>query len=1327
MKSIKILFFMLFLVMGGLSVSIFSLKQLNAELHEKTQSLQAELTSFYRLSMELKGSSDHLTKFARAYGQTGDPKWKELFNLVLDVRNGKVPIPKGNQYEYWDLIAMDSEAPKLNESFQGPTLVERLKSSGIEALEFNELNNALALSNQLVELEVKAFNAIEGKIKTENGKWAEGGDQNLELARDLLYGETYFSEKAKIMAAVASAHNAILQRLNTEITINENKVKTNETTSLVLFICLITAIVVSFFLLWRLYISPLSKLSQTVVEKVENKDFSFTLTQNAYGDLQYFIDSLNVVFHHISEQLSNNTLVKDFNIVLRNNESTSLLCDRVTHFLMQHFPVEMVGIYIFENEALTRISGVGYGESQNVVISDESSTLMGVTRSKESMVIKELDGAFVVPYNGGQLSLNEMYYLPLVVKEKVIAVMEIGVVRQLGDIHFNWLNRMLSDLSISIQLSRNLELQRNAEQKVLEQSQLNQEILNATPNPMYCLSNLGEFITINSQFRALVGLGDEQILGSTPAQIFGESASIFQQQHSLLFQKEHNVNYEVQFTTGGQQMEMLVYEASFLNSEGKVNGIVGILLDQTERKIMEKELVEAKETADAMSQAKGEFLANISHEIRTPMNAIMGMAHLALNTQLDDVQEKYVTRINESAKNLLGIINDILDFSKIEAGKLEIEHIDFCLDDVLENVVSIVSVKAQEKNLELVLDVDPKMPINLIGDPLRLGQVIVNLCGNAVKFTHEGEIIVRVSADKLDEKEAIIRFTVSDTGEGIAQDKLEKLFEAFTQADASTTRKHGGTGLGLNISKQLVELMGGELSVTSQVARGSNFIFTIRCGLQSAKMRDISEPLKPIHERTALVVDDNDTARGIMENLLGAMDFQVTSVTNGYDALDRLKTESFSMMFADWNMPGMNGVELLKRIPKEGHLLSMKRFLVTAYGREVGIDEDTAPLIDGFILKPVNPSTLLDAIMDAYGIEAKNLVKRSKTSIQTPNLSSKRILLVEDNEINQEVAIGLLESTKAEITIADNGQIALDKLASGSFDIVLMDMQMPVMDGVTAAKEARKKGVSIPIVAMTANAMAQDIETCMNAGMDDHVTKPIDVARLYSVLSQYLSVTNLPEETKKSSSSKEKIEEKTTMEEPESSVTSSIWGVDLEHTPTEIGLSEDRYLKLLDKMLSNTAKDLHEFKIKSEERDWEWMERFAHTIRGSAGNLRIQNLVEVAEKMEDSAQKHEPVSQQMVSSMQEHIEHIQSDLNKYQGVVNTGKEVVTEQGKITEILDNLKESIEGYDADAVKYVEQLIESMPENREALKALSDAIESFDFEMASILLESFQSQNH
>nr|MDT0253146.1 ATP-binding protein [Endozoicomonas sp.] len=915
MRSIHTLFTLLFSAMGICAVAMFTVTLKVADLRQESRQYQNQLYQYYRLSHELKQSSDHLTKFARAYSVTGDPYWVELFNHVLHVRNGQSSIPKGNDYEYWDVVSSESTLFTGHNDLASKPLFDRIRRSGIAPVEFLELKNALMLSDELVLLEREALMAVKGFKKGEDGEFTDLSSPDLEHARSLLYGKKYFSEKAKIMSAIGASHTAIVERIEAQIGVVSKKEARYAMVSSVLVATLLSIIILSFILLWRLYIGPLSQMLKTVVSHVNRQDYAFTLTQKAYAELQQFIDSLNIVFHHIAEQLSHNTLDKDFNIVMRTNQSTQSLCQGVTQFILRQFPIEMVGIYIHRDSELKRISGVGYGDGIITLTQDASSTHMGVLMSGRPYSMKKLQGKYHIELSGGQLEINEIYYLPLWVNDQPVALLEIGTLHELSHQQYQQLTQMLDDLSVSIQLSQNVEMQRAAEQKVMEQSQLNQEILNATPNPMYCLSPNGQYLTVNAKFCDLVELSMPEVLGKTPGEIFDtKAANTFSEAHKALSLKQGNQDYELMLEDqAGKQKTLLVNEASFDNPQGQIDGIVGILLDLTDRKQMEEDLREAKENAVAVSRAKGDFLANMSHEIRTPMNAILGMAHLALDTELDATQRNYISRINQSAKNLLGVIDDILDFSKIEAGKLAVENISFNLNEVLNNLTSVISLKAQDKGMEFLLDIDPEIPAGLMGDPLRLGQVLVNLCGNAVKFTEEGEVMVSCSLVQESGDSVTLRFLVKDTGVGINRDKIDTLFTSFSQADTSITRQFGGTGLGLSISKQLVELMHGELSVESVEGQGSIFSFTIVCGQQEAKIRDRFQPINALAGKRALIVDDNQSARNIMLTLLTTMHFEAKAVSNGFEALDELQNSQFDMIFADWNMPGMNGLELFKK------------------------------------------------------------------------------------------------------------------------------------------------------------------------------------------------------------------------------------------------------------------------------------------------------------------------------------------------------------------------------------------------------------------------------
>jgi len=566
------------------------------------------------------------------------------------------------------------------------------------------------------------------------------------------------------------------------------------------------------------------------------------------------------------------------------------------------------------------------------------------------------------------------------------------------------------------------------------------------------------------------------------------------------------------YGAGGNVIDILISYLSY-EWEGEP-GVLVWLVDITALKQVESDLLAAKEIAEDATKMKSDFLANMSHEIRTPMNAIIGLAYLALKTNLDARQEDYLRKIQQSGQHLLGIINDILDFSKIEAGKMSIEVTDFELEQVLDNVSNLVSEKASEKGLELIFDVDPKVATRLTGDPLRLGQILINFCNNSVKFTEAGEIVVKVRVEEDGATEQLVHFAVADTGIGLTEEQAGRLFQAFSQADASTTRKYGGTGLGLAISKRLAELMNGTIGVTSEFGRGSTFWFTARLGKSSAvPRRRLPDP--DLRGRRVLVVDDNAQARHVQSEMLSSMSFVVDQAPSGGEAVELVRTAAaagkpYAIVFLDWKMPGLDGFETAKAIRALPASELPKLILVTAYGRDDVLKEAESSGFAGILLKPVQPSMLFDAAIRALGAEDMPVDARPQPAggpeSELEPLFGARVLLVEDSKLNQMVAIGLMEDAKLVIEVAENGQIAVQMVQAGNYDLVLMDMQMPVMDGITATKAIRSdpRFATLPIIAMTANAMASDRERCIEAGMDDHVAKPIDPAELFSALRRWI-------------------------------------------------------------------------------------------------------------------------------------------------------------------------------------------------------------------------------
>lgn len=744
-----------------------------------------------------------------------------------------------------------------------------------------------------------------------------------------------------------------------------------------------------------------------------------------------------------------------------------------------------------------------------------------------------------------------------------------------------------------------------------------QELFENAHDIVFTLDLGGNFTSLNKAGEQTTGYSRHEALKMNVTRILApESLEPSRQMLESAFAGQGSKTYELEIVTKGGWRVPLEISSRRIEEDGKPVGVQGIARDITEHKRAEEELRRAKHTAEAASRSKSDFLANMSHEIRTPLNGILGMTDLALGSELTAEQRDYLNMVKSSADGLLTVINDILDFSKIEAGKLEIDRIDFSLRDSLGNTMKALAVRAHQEGLELAFEVMPEVPDELVGDPTRLRQIVLYLVGNAIKFTEQGEVFFRVDLESKTEDETRLHFAVKDTGIGIFPEKQRVIFEAFAQADGSTTRKYGGTGLGLAISLQLVEMMGGRIWLESEPGKGSTFHFTARFALQKGapKKPRITRDLALLQDLPFLVVDDNATNRRILDELLVRWRMRPALAEGGWTALaamERAKDagKPFPIILIDAQMPDVDGFTLVEKVRENPALAGATIMMMTSAGRPGDAARCRELGVAAYLVKPVQQSDLLDAILLALEepspeVPRPSLVTRHWLREARPKL---RVLLAEDNVVNRQFVSRLLEKQGYEVVVASDGIQALallEKSNNGGFDAVLMDVQMPEMDGfeATAAIRAREKatGTHLPIIAITAHAMKGDRERCLAAGMDKYVSKPILVQELFEALDGLIPLRPAAEFAAPAGR-KEVLD----------------WPRMMARVDGDRGLLAE----MAELFLNECPKHLSAVRDATARRDAKALERAAHTLKSSVGNFAAEAALEAALRLEMMGQK----------------------------------------------------------------------------------------------------------
>ena len=845
------------------------------------------------------------------------------------------------------------------------------------------------------------------------------------------------------------------------------------------------------------------------------------------------------------------------------------------------------------------------------------------------MPIKELDGTlfFALPKQGPDSVLKDYGTIAVQLCAELFnsqkKLLEEQSLMKIKNRQINRKVNVLEEKYIGI-----LEDNLRTNEQLKEQSRLKQKILDTAATAIFTTDTKGRITTVNEEFSSTTGFGKKEVIGKQCDILAGEFcltdfSPINDSEEKQILKKRCTI-----YTKDGRELIVIRNAGAIHDMSGHLAGCVESFVDVTD-------LVQAREKAEAANIAKREFLANMSHEIRTPLNGVIGMSELAMATDLDDSQVNLINTIYKEANSLFYLVNDILDFSKIEAGRLELEEVPFDLRMMVEDISNSIAAKAERKGLELISFVSPGIPSQLIGDPYRLRQILKNFTSNALKFTSQGEINIMVKMVEDLKDRVKIHFSVKDTGIGIPKDKQDKIFESFTQADGSTTRQYGGTGLGTTISKQLIEQMGGNLGMESEKGEGSTFWFTIVLRRQTGEEAILPRKEINLADKKVVVVDDNKTNRFIISEYLRFWGCIPVEATDAKEALSILSAsvsskESFDLVLSDVQMPEMNGFEMVQQIRKIDAIKKVPIIIITSIGNHGDGNRCIDLGIEGYLTKPIRQDELYEAMLSVLGLSSSKDVQATAKLVTQHTIAEERrkkiqILLVEDYPTNQEVATMYLKSGRYNVDLADNGQKAVAAYKRKQYDLVFMDIQMPVMDGFAATAKIRAHELELgrqcaqpasrtPIIAITAHAVKGDREKCLAAGMDDYITKPFNQKGLLAMVDKWVmhDCRNNPDMALPTDNV---IEKKVSSEEcfPKD-----------EDAPINFEKALDEFMgkevvlrQVIEDFLTNVRTQIKIIRQAISDGDTDAIRREAHSIKGGAANLTANLLAEAALDLED--------------------------------------------------------------------------------------------------------------